>query len=200
MASKQRNWLGASTLTVATTFTMWWSESFGTSGTTPSTAALKFILAIYAFLALVPVYTMIVPLHTILKHILIVPWLGYVTYFGWRKSRHLYKKPQTQQLWIHLELWAIWVHLLAVARHRYEPSLHHFFTITLFDAMFPFSGVTRASCRGQMYGVLWYCGLVGTFLVHLTHLYWTLTRRIQLVPPVKKYQLLPPAPKIKKSK
>lgn len=170
---------------------MWWSDALGTNGTTLSTAALKFILAIYAFLAVVPVYVLLVPLHTCWKHIIMGPWLTSVLYLGWRKMRHLYKKPQRQQLWIHLQVWVAWVHAMAVLRHRYEPSIHHFFTVTLFDAVFPLSGVTRASCRGQVYGVVWYYALVATFLVHLTNLYWTCTRKIQLVPPVKKYQHLP---------
>jgi hypothetical protein len=149
----------------------------------------------YSFLAVVPVYALFVPFQL---WWLYAPYAAALVYYGRFKLIHLYHRTFRQQLTIHAQMWMAWTHALATLRHSKHTSYHEFLTMTLTDTLFPLE--TLSQCRGQLYGMLWYCALITCVTTHAVHLYWTLTWKVQMVPTVKKYQMLPPAPKINKRK
>lgn len=196
MDSRQRYWLTDRISTVATTLTMWWQLLVASSGTVSATAFSKFILPIYTILALALVYGVFIPFAP-RSWLLFPPYLTGVVYYGRLKMFNLYHRSFRQQWVIHVHMWVVWTHVLALLRHWQHASYHEFVTQTLFDVMFPFH--LQSACRGHLYAVVWYVALVACLVTHVVHVYWTLTWKVQMVSTVKKkYQMLPPAPKIKK--
>jgi len=135
------------------------------------------------------IYLIFIPLGR--NDIVLTPtFVALVAYGGYLKTRSMFHRPFVRQMKIHAQCFIVWAHTMALIRRW---KLDGYFTRTLFDTV----TLQTSQCRGNLYGVLWFYGLIACVTLHGIHLYWTFTWRVQTVPNVKKYQMLPP-PKMKK--
>lgn len=172
---------------------MWvsWVRGFSVSSITWA----KFILDMYVICTLALVYLIWIPLEP--HWILTLGFVAGVLYVGHQKMQTIHM--EANPILAHVLCYVAWIHGVALLSPQGigEPhegwNHHYFFSITLIETI----TLDTTHVKGSVGGALWYLLLLGVTGTHVLYVYWTVTHRVQLIPPVKRYQLIPP-PRINK--